>query len=106
MLFSRQPHTTLAFFPLIPSLSAWFLFSLIPSLSLPKNPHNQPSLSVLSRCTGGGAVEERNGAGGVEGVEVGAGPAELEVDAAGMGAAGRGVEAAWATTWRQRGPRR
>jgi hypothetical protein len=36
------------------------------------------------RClTGGGAVEEKNSPGGVEGVEVGAGPAELEVDAAG-----------------------
>jgi hypothetical protein len=49
--------------------------------------------------TGGGAVEERNGPDGVEGVEVGAGPAELAVDAA-------GVEAARAAAWRQRRPRR
>jgi hypothetical protein len=39
------------------------------------------------------AVEERNGAGVVEGVEVATGPAELEVDAAGM-------EAARAAAWR------
>jgi hypothetical protein len=45
------------------------------------------------------AVEERNGAGGVEGAEVAAGPAELEVDAAGMGSAR-------AAAWRQHGPQR
>jgi hypothetical protein len=42
------------------------------------------------------AVEERNGAGGVEGAEVATGPAELEVDADGM-------EAARAAALRQRG---
>jgi hypothetical protein len=46
-----------------------------------------------------GGSASRDGAGGVEGAEVAAGPAELEVDAAGMGSAR-------AAAWRQHGPQR
>jgi hypothetical protein len=70
-------------------------FPLIPSLSLQKSPHPTLTLPVLSQRRQR-AVEERNGAGGVEGAEVAAVPVGLEVDVAGMGAAR-------AAAWRQRG---
>jgi hypothetical protein len=60
---------------------------------------NRHSLCPFSLHWWRRAVEERNGAGGVEGAEVAAGPVELEVDAADMGAAR-------AAAWRQRGLRR